>query len=451
MSRLTFTRKKTTKKNFTPEQILAAKDLWAKVRLAGGSQSYVRKELQKLGVWVEREDFLKMSPSQKKSYLERLEKEAEFRKPLQKKIWQAYTAIHIVHLGEDVFWQDDVDLDHFDPAQREQRLADKGLPVLDSVDDLSKALSLSVAEIRWLSYHRQVASNIHYQRFSLPKKTGGVRMIWAPMPKLKQVQSWILRNIAEKLCMHGSAHGFIQGRSIHSNAKIHENAKLVVGLDLENFFPTLSFKRVKGIFRQAGYLEGIATILALLCTEAPREEVDFNGKKLLVALGDRCLPQGSPASPALTNAACLRLDRRLTGWAQKHGWRYTRYADDLTFSVAQGTENFGSVDHLLSFVHKVVKEEGFVVKDEKTKVMKAHQRQEVTGLVVNQSMPPRVPKAVRKKVRAMIHNLKMGKGFEEGSSMNTLMGYIAFINVCDTEEAQKFLAEVRGIDQSSVH
>ena len=77
MSRLTFTRKKTTKKNFTPEQILEAKDLWAKVRLAGGSQSYVRKELQKLGVWVEREDFLKMSPSQKKSYLERLEKEED--------------------------------------------------------------------------------------------------------------------------------------------------------------------------------------------------------------------------------------------------------------------------------------------------------------------------------------------------------------------------------------
>ena len=74
-------------------------------------------------------------------------------------------------------------------------------------------------------------------------------------------------------------------------------------MDIKNFFPTFTFKRVKGIFRQIGYLDGIATLLTLLCTEAPREVVEYDGTKYFVAVGDRCLPQGSPASPGLTNIA----------------------------------------------------------------------------------------------------------------------------------------------------
>ena len=85
----------------------------------------------------------------------------------------------------------------------------------------------------------------------------------------------------------------------------------------KNFFPTFTFKRVKGIFRQIGYLDGIATLLTLLCTEAPREVVEYDGTKYFVAVGDRCLPQGSPASPGLTNIACMRLDRRLDGLTSK--------------------------------------------------------------------------------------------------------------------------------------
>jgi RNA-directed DNA polymerase len=445
MHRLTFKFKKNTKKNLTPEQRLEAKELWAKVRLAGGSRNYVNQELRKLGVFVQREDVLLMSPQQKKAYVERVEKELEFRKPLQTKVWEAYTATHIVHLGEDVFWTDEVDIDHFDITQREQRLHDLGLPKLDSLEELSQALSLTIPELRWLSYHREVASSIHYQRFELPKKTGGVRKIWAPMPKLKMAQSWILRNIAEKLAIHGSAHGFIQGRSIYSNAVEHQNAKLVVGFDLENFFPTLSFRRVKGIFRKAGYLEGIATILALLCTEAPREEVELNGKKLLVALGQRCLPQGSPASPALSNAACLRMDRRLLGWAQKNGWRYTRYADDLTFSIDEQTQVHADIKQLISFVTQISIEEGFKINEDKTKVMGKGNRQEITGLVINDQQAPRVPREVRKKVRAMLHRLKTGKGLKEGTTRNTLIGYIAFINMCDPIEAEKRLNELQGI------
>ena len=91
-------------------------------------------------------------------------------------------------------------------------------------------------------------------------------------------------------------------------------------------------EQVKGLFRKGGYGEQVATVLALLCTEAPRELLALDGQQYHVASGPRALPQGAPTSPALSNTICLRLDCRLSGLSQKLGFRYTRYADDLTFS-----------------------------------------------------------------------------------------------------------------------
>ena len=112
------------------------------------------------------------------------------------------------------------------------------------------------------------------------------------MPTLKAAQHWILRNIAEKLPVHGAAHGFLAGRSILSNAAEHVGSKLVVKLDVRDFFPTVTLGRVKGVFRHAGYREPVAKLLAMLCTEAPREVVEQDGTTYYVALGPRCLPQG---------------------------------------------------------------------------------------------------------------------------------------------------------------
>ena len=126
------------------------------------------------------------------------------------------------------------------------------------------------------------------------------------MPKLKAAQHWILYNVVERLLVHGAAHGFIPGRSIATNAEAHRDSKVVVKLDIKDFFPTVSLPRVKGIFRKAGYREQIATLLAMLCTESPREIVNHNGTKYYVATGPRSLPQGAPTSPALTNVLCLK-------------------------------------------------------------------------------------------------------------------------------------------------
>lgn len=428
-------------------ELEAQRTLWAEVVEAGGPRRYVEAHLRERGVFVRREDVLSMGFQQKKDYLERIQAEEVVRKPLQAKVWAAYTALHITHLGEEVFWQGDVSVDWFDPDNLASRLSQKGLPELETVEQLCEAMGLTLSQLRWLTYHREAATTLHYTPFELPKKTGGMRQIWAPMPMLKEAQTWVLRNIAERLVVHGAAHGFVAGRSIYTNALEHTNARLVVSMDLADFFPSFTFKRVKGIFRQAGYMDGLATLLALLCTEAPREVVEHEGERLYLALGPRCLPQGSPASPALTNAACLRLDRRLTGWAEKNGWRYTRYADDLTFSVPLDAQGEGgeepSVSQLIGVVHAIVQDEGLVVRDDKTHVMRKGSRHEVTGLVINGDHTPRPSRQLRRRVRAMIHNLKRGRGLHEGDSLNRLVGYIAYIHMCDPQEGRKLLQALR--------
>ena len=423
---------------------------WDEVVSAGGPRKYVESKLREYGVWVKRQDVLSMGSKQKKAYIEEIKAEEVVRKPLQAKVWRSYTALHIVHLGEEVFWQSDVSIDFFDPDHLSARLQQRNLPQIETPEELCEQLEISLGELRWLCYHREAATSIHYRSFTIPKKSGGLREIWAPMPKLKAAQHWVLRNIAERLTVHGAAHGFLPGRSIYSNAVEHIDSSVVVSMDLADFFPTFTFKRVKGIFRQAGYMDGIAALLALLCTEAPRQVVEDQGERVYIAMGPRCLPQGSPASPALTNAACLRLDRRLAGFAEKNGWRYTRYADDLTFSLPQARSedapSFSSmIKQLFGTVHAVVEDEGLKVRADKTHVMRVGHQQKVTGLIINGDDQPRTPRELRRKVRAMIHNLKRGKALHEGESINHLIGLIAFIHMTDPDQGRSLMEKLREV------
>ena len=124
---------------------------------------------------------------------------------------------------------------------------------------------------------------------------------------LKDAQRWILANVVEKLLVHGAAHGFLPGRSIATNAAVHVDSHIIMKMDLRNFFPTVTFRRVKGVFRKAGYREQIATLLAMICTEAPRQVVEQNGKEYFVSLGPRSLPQGAPTSPGSVSYTHLTL------------------------------------------------------------------------------------------------------------------------------------------------
>lgn len=420
--------------------------VWRSVEQAGGIDAFVEQQLREQGFLVERRETDNMSKRQLTQYKKQLKEEAAEKRKLRKEAWKAYKANHIVHLGEAVFWNDEEDWDKWDLENAEERAAENELPAIDSPQQLAEALEITVADLRWLTYHRDAATRIHYYHFTIPKKDGTERPIWAPMPRLKAAQHWILREILEKLPVHGSAHGFLAGRNIASNAGRHTNSRLLLNMDLRNFFPTITLSRVRGVFRKAGYRKQISTLLALLCTESPREIVSHNDTRYFVAGGPRCLPQGAPTSPALTNTICLRLDRRLAGLAKSLGWRYTRYADDLTFSLPQSRKGTPRLGTLLGQTTRIVAEEGFEVHPRKTRVARKGARQQVTGLIVNEAGPPRVPRRLKRQLRAAIHNLGQGKPLKDGETLDTLAGYAAFIHMTEPEVGRKFMEALDGIE-----
>jgi hypothetical protein len=250
----------------------------------------------------------------------------------------------------------------------EERLQAYGLPVCQTPEQIASAMGISVGQLRFLAFSRDTSTISHYIRFKIPKKTGGERLISAPMPRLKNAQHWILVNILEKLELHDAAHGFRRDRSIVSNAQPHVGADVIINFDLKDFFPSISYKRVKGLFQSFGYSEAAATIFGLLCTQAQVEEVELDGKTYYVATTDRHLPQGSPASPAITNLLCRRLDRRLMGIAENLGFVYTRYADDLTFSASG--ESLCNICNILRRTESIVAHEGFAINEQKTRILR---------------------------------------------------------------------------------
>ncbi len=416
--------------------------LWAAVRAAGGIDAFVNAQLVANGYAVERRESDGMSPRQIKQYKASLKAEAAERRRLAADAWTAYKATHIVHLGEGVYFNDADDFDRFDLPDPDARLAENACPRLDDPQALADALGLTVPTLRWLTYHREAATGLHYRRFTIPKRSGGERAIWAPLPTLKAAQRWILREIVEHLPVHGAAHGFVPGRGIVSNARPHTGARLLVNVDLKDFFPSVTLRRVKGVFRKAGYREQVATLLALLCTEAPREIVPHDGTDYFVALGPRCLPQGAPTSPALTNTLCQRLDRRLSGLARQRGWRYTRYADDLSFSLPPGTKGDGNVGTLLGAIRAICEAEGFALNPKKTRVCRPGGRQQITGLITNGDGPPRAPRALRRQLRAALHHLDTGQPLREGETLARLAGYAAFIHQTHPAEGADLLARL---------
>ncbi len=427
---------------------------------AGGIEKWLHAQLVAAGLAVT-EDPATLTDAQKKSYKERKKAEASEKRRLRKLAWQAYHATHINHLGSAVFYNDLVDIDKFDIERREDRAKDLGLPDWTTPTKLASALGLSISRLRWLAFHKDVDTGSHYIRFTIPKRDGSARQITAPKTDLKRVQRHLLDNLLDRLTVHSAAHGFIAKKSIQTNALVHAGADVVVKVDIKDFFPTITLPRVKGLLRKSGLPEQVATLVALLCTESPRDVVDFRGQTLYVATGARALPQGSPASPMITNALCVRLDKRMAGLGRKLGCTYTRYADDLTFSFkkkdASSTAPIGS---LLHGVRVVLQGEGFELNAKKTTVMGGGARQVVTGLIINKrpkataSSPStsatRVPREVVRTLRAALHNRAKGK-IKEGESLAHLRGLAAFVFQSDPVKGRAFLVEIDALEAAATN
>lgn len=292
-------------------------------------------------------------------------------------------------------------------------LYQKGLPIIYDQIHLALLVGYSPDYI----YRASNAQQHFYRYFQIPKHTGGVRDIAEPLPSLKEIQKWILTNILYRCEPSKFAKAYVPKRSIRENARFHRRQPMVLSLDVENFFGSISSAKVYRFYKRLGYCKSVAALITELCTL------------------DRSLPQGAPTSPAISNLVSLRIDHRLSGYALKNKIRYTRYADDLTFS---GEFDVGD---LINLVIMVLADEGLSLNVRKTRLMLKHNRQEVTGIVVNEKM--QAPREVRTKLRQAIYYIeKYGidshmefTSESRANYINHLRGianYILFVNPEDT-------------------
>ncbi len=275
------------------------------------------------------------------------------------------------------------------------------IPAIESVGALAEWLGVTVSELEWLAdlkglgCKRPAPRLAHYNHRILSKLSGSLRLIEAPKPRLKALQRQILTQVLEKIPAHPAAHGFLRGRSIKTLVAPHVGQRVVLRMDLQDFFALLSGVRIQAIFRTMGYPEAVADLLGGLCTNAvPRNawqgiasgsEVD--PRRLYQARGLYArphLPQGAPTSPALANICCYHADCRLTGLAQSVGAVYTRYADDLAFSGDAAVERI--IERFSTHVAAILLEEGFSVHHRKTRIMRQGVRQYLAGLVANRHL-----------------------------------------------------------------
>ncbi|WP_437768507.1 reverse transcriptase family protein [Sorangium sp. So ce281] len=372
---------------------------------------------------------------------EKLARKEEKRRQSAERKRQRAEAVARRRAEDIIFLGPDVSAGLADRRSHVESLAQRGLPVLSTPADLAAALGVAVPRLRWLCFHGEAVERPHYVYFDVPKRSGGTRQLAAPHASLAAAQAWVLREILEKLPVEEPAHGFVKGRSTVTNARPHTRRDVVVNLDLSDFFPTITFPRVRGVFHRLGYSPAVATLLALLCTEPPRRPVEYDGQRYWVAVGDRALPQGACTSPAISNQVARKLDRRLAGMCARAGFTYTRYADDLTFSAPPGKR--GDIAMLLARVRHIVEEEGFAINPAKGRIQRSGGRQVVTGVVVNDR--PSAPREEVRRLRAILHAAKKtGLAAQNRRGVPDfeahLRGRIAYVQMIDRERAAPLLA-----------
>lgn len=355
------------------------------------------------------------------------------------------------------------------PVTHTRMLANRWrLPVFDDLGDVADFLGVTTPQLDWFADPRHLAratadvSLQHYRVSHRVAPSGAIRVLEAPKWRLKRIQRQLLDRVAALIPPHEAARGFRPGGSVGSYAAPHAGRRVVLRLDLEAFFASVTVSRVYGIWRSAGYPEPVAHCLAGLVTSVlplsawrsvPRPSDD----ELLDAhwrLGRRLaaphLPQGAPTSPDMANLAAFQLDVRLTALAGSWGGRYTRYADDLAFSSQAGWGRTGT-SRLRDAVEEIVRDEGFRLNPRKTVVMHAAGRQTLAGLVVNER--PHVARTEVDLLRAILHNCRRyGPSTQNRDAIPAyeehLRGRIAWVAHHDPVRGARLQAQHDAIDWS---
>ena len=365
-----------------------------------------------------------------KSIERREERKKELIQATQKKlkVWKDLQKNNFTHLGSNVSsWLNDTKCD-------KKNLKKYDLPIINSPKSLSKFLNIDIPVIKWLSYHRKVSKIIHYIDFTIPKTSGGKRFISMPKEKLHLVQKPIKQKILDKIKWRGDIFGFIKSRSIYSNALFHRNTQLIVNVDIKDFFYSINYFQVRAAFKRLGYSGQIATILALLTTKQNNTGIEIKAKKYNVFSDYRYLPQGSCSSPGLSNLISSNIDNQLSTRSKNLGFKYTRYADDLTFSSDILKPQ---IKALLYMIKKTLQLHGFEVNKAKTRILGKNKRQSITGLVIN-SGQPKIPRVWRRNLRAAIHQLpNITKDRQEIETIR-LLGSVEYLKLTHPSVAKKY-------------
>lgn len=256
------------------------------------------------------------------------------------------------------------------------KLFEKDLPIIYDQYHLSLLVGYDYDYLLKVSN----CAELFYRQFFIPKKNGDLRKISEPLPNLKQIQKWILEEILYKIEVSEYAKAFQKGKSIKDNARFHRNQKKVLTVDIEKFFDSISHQEVLKVFIGLGYAKGIAVMLTNLCCLKKQ------------------LPQGGITSPALSNIIMRAIDKRIVGFTKKSNIRYSRYADDMTFSgdISEGK--------IINFVSFALASKNLYLNPKKTRVMGQNKKQEITGIVVNRKM--QASRDYRREIRKEIYFIK---------------------------------------------
>jgi hypothetical protein len=385
-----------------------------------------------------REDVAKKIMKESVERRAKRKQQKELERAERSRAWQQYRANHIVFIGRGYSGC------LGDHNTNKEQLTNLSLPLIEDDQELAALLEIEYRQLRHLAYHRDVMLADHYHFYKIPKRSGGERCIAAPKPLLKQVQRTILTKMLQHLPVSVDAHGFLKEKSVVTGAMAHAaKPQLLINMDIENFFPTITFERVRGLFRSFGYSGYIASILAMLCTYCERMPIEVKGQIRQVKCSDRVLPQGSPASPMITNIICRGLDHKMAALAQRYQFCYSRYADDMSFSVSQDMEA-GTLSQMLFQIQKIVKSEGFQVNRNKTHFLKRNNRQSITGVVINNEELG-VPRVWIKKMRAALYNAAKLKEQNKltPSKKNEIAGMASWLCSVNRKRYQSLLTQAK--------
>lgn len=331
-------------------------------------------------------------------------------------------------------------------------LKQKNLPVIYSLPHLCILSGVNLKNVREIVKSDRIES---YKKFKLRKRRGGFRNIQSPKSQLKYLQRWILKYILENVSSHNNCKGFDKASSIRENASVHLNSQALLKMDLLRFFDSINERRIFGVFKSLGYHPNLCVSMAKICTVVPDKYFLSSFKKkeneiknYLVSKKEGILAQGSPTSPKLSNLVSINLDKRLTGLANKYGLKYSRYADDLTFSG-----NFNQLQKIKKIVYRIIRDEAFFPNYSKTKFVKVGGKYVVTGLNVQNNMIS-VPQKKKKEIEHHLYHcknngvrkhLKIAK-IKNRNFKDWLYGNICFVFSIEEKTGMEYFKEFNKIE-----